>query len=221
MKRLKSVGFCIGIIIACVGCSSNTTNNTSVRTTENFNIESALSSEMTEGKYQNYSHVVPEAKTVYFSSLKEMEDYSNIIVSAKREKGEKSVIEKNDNNVYSTYSFSHVLVEKVYKDDDQSGRKLEGKEITVLENEAVDEETKTVYHVGDYNMMVPGCEYLLFLKECELNGETYYVASGVNCGTISMDVDGRDFVRGEKDEKDPAFDDYRDLWEAAKAKYLQ
>jgi hypothetical protein len=104
---------------------------------------------------------------------------------------------------------------------DKTGRELEGKVITVLENEAVDEEAQTVYHISNYNMMVPGCEYLLFLKECELNGETYYVASGVNCGTISVTEDGRDLVRGKKDVKDPVFDDYRALWEEAKNKYLQ
>lgn len=165
-------------------------------------------------------HYGVEAKTVYFESLEEMEEYCTVIVRATRLEGEETVIAKQDGHITSGYSYSTVKLTEVYKDT--SGQLQVGDEIRLLENEVYDEEENIVYHIAGYNMMVPEEEYLLFLTKNTANEFDYYVSAGVNYGTISLGEDGR--MTQRKDTRGNTvseFSAYTEIWEAAKEKYIE
>lgn len=165
-------------------------------------------------------HYSLEAKTVSFDSFNEMEDYSSLIVRGIRQDKEENVITRKGGYVISAWSFSEFQISDIYKDD--SGTVKTGDIITILENEAYDEEDNVVYHVGGYNKMVAGDEYLLFLHEGEYEGKPYYVSSGVNFGTISLQEDQR--TRQHKTDIGTAgtdFSIFKDIWQEAKEKYIR
>ncbi len=169
---------------------------------------------------KNPEHYGVEAKTVYFATLEEMDEYATVIVKATRLEGEKAVLAKQDGYITSGYSYSTVKITEIYKDI--SGQLQAGDEITLLENEVYDEEENIVYHIAGYNMMVPEEEYLLFLTKNTANGSDYYVSAGVNYGTVSLGEDGRTIQR--KDSRGNAvseFSAYTEIWEAAKEKYIE
>lgn len=118
------------------------------------------------------------------------------------------------------YTWSQIQVTKVHKDT--AGKLAVGDIITILENEAFDAEYNTVYHLGGYNMMVPERSYLLFLTVANLDdGSEYYVSSGINCGTVSLENDGRS--QSYINRSGSAISDfsiYESLWEEAKDKYI-
>jgi hypothetical protein len=70
-------------------------------------------------------------------------------------------------------------------------------------------------------MMVVGDEYLLFLKKDKLpDGTEYYVACGVNYGTISTTTDGRDISPKYPNGVDMLdISIYKDIWKDALNKY--
>ncbi len=169
---------------------------------------------------QKAEHCGVDAKTVSFESLEDMEEYSTVIVRATRLEGEEGIIAKQDGHIASGYSYSTVKITEIYKDT--SGQLQAGDEITLLENEVYDEEENIVYHIAGYNMLVPEEEYLLFLTKNAAEGTDYYVAAGVNYGTVSLGEDGRTAQR--KDSRGNTisqFDDCAEIWEAAKEKYIQ
>ena len=156
-----------------------------------------------------------DVKTVSFESLKEMEEYADVILRAVR-------LDQEEPVVSGPYTFSQVKISRIYKDT--TGQLAEDQEITVLENEVYDVERDTICHVAGYNMMVAGEEYLLFLTHNELpGGREYYTACGVNFGTISTTEDGRDRFYGSGGRK--AYEEYlqdpvlKEIWEEAKYKY--
>lgn len=170
---------------------------------------------------QEPNHYSLDAKTDGFDTLKEMEDYSALIVrGVRQDREENNIIKKEGVGITATYSYSEFQVMDIFKDD--SGTVQAGDTITILENEAYDEEKNVVYHVAGYNKMVVGDEYLLFLRECQRSdGETYYVSAGVNYGTISLQEDQR--TRSYKNEIGTGGEDfgiYKDIWQEAKEKYI-
>ncbi len=119
----------------------------------------------------------------------------------------------------SGFTFSKVKITEIY--GDKSGEYEVGDEITILENEVYDEANNTIYHIGGYNMMVVGDEYLLFLHYAQTNEMEYFVASGVNCGIISLATDERQ--RAYTTEEGNAVVDYsafQELWNEALEKYI-
>ena len=162
-------------------------------------------------------HIGLSAKAIYFQNLEEMEKYSDIIVLATLDETEKPIIKYSEGNLVNAYTFSEIIIDEVYK-----GKEVEkGDKITILENEAYDPNTKTVYHIAGYNMMKAENHYLLFLHKANDGNTIYYVSSGVNCGTISLDDDGRDEIR--YDERGKAVVDYSNyigIWKEAKNKYI-
>lgn len=164
-------------------------------------------------------HEALEAKLVSFESLEEMEEYAGLIVECKRLEGEEAVITKVDGYVATAYSYSQVQITAIHKDS--SGTYKVGDTITLLENEAYDKETKTVYHVADYNMLVPGKSYLLFLTHHVNNGQDYHVAAGVHFGTVSLEADGRDVIRSARTGNTMDLSYFTDIWNAAKDKYIK
>ena len=164
------------------------------------------------------SHLGVEAKTDGFETLEEMEENCDIIIKGIRENTENIVVEKEGQSILSAYTFSSVRIAEIYKDESSSIKK--GESITVLENEAYDSETNIIYHIAGYNMMVEKNEYLLFLRRCELEGKVYYVASGVNFGTVSLQDDGRT-KEYNTSAGYPAMEceAYKTIWNLAKEKY--
>lgn len=72
-------------------------------------------------------------------------------------------------------------VEKVNKTSKSKNKSYDI--ITILENEAYDENTRSIYHINGYKKMKPGKRYLLMLQKTEKN---YYVPTGVNYGKIAI-----------------------------------
>lgn len=165
-------------------------------------------------------HIRVSAKCPYFNNLNEMEDFSDVVIEGIRLNGEYPAIKTVNEYVVSAYTWSQIQVTKVHKDT--AGKLAVGDIITILENEAFDAEYNTVYHLGGYNMMVPERSYLLFLTVANLDdGSEYYVSSGINCGTVSLENDGRS--QSYINRSGSAISDfsiYESLWEEAKDKYI-
>ena len=72
-------------------------------------------------------------------------------------------------------------------------------------------------------MMVPERSYLLFLTVANMDdGSKYYVSSGITCGTVSLENDGR--LQSHVNRSGSAFSDfsiYESLWKEAKNKYIE
>ncbi len=165
-------------------------------------------------------HNVISAKVRGFDTLEEMEDYSKVIVKGIREDYEEPIIQTSNGHIVSGFTFSSFKITEVIKDT--SGTLENGSTITILENEVYDKDNNIIYHTADYNMMVEGNEYLLFLGKSSTNNLEYYVSAGINYGTISLEDDKRAVqyktVTGEK-SKD--FSAYTPIWDAAKEKYIE
>ena len=168
-------------------------------------------------------HYDVDAKTPYFDNLKEMEDFSDLIVKGIRQGHEETIVTTVNGNIVSGYTFSSFQITDIYKDD--SGSLKSGDIITILENEYYVQATNTIYHVAGYDMMVKGKEYLLFLTDSKKSvNQDYYVAAGVNFGTVSLQADGRNELKTLRTYKDmdvETFYNYYDsLWKEAIRKYI-
>lgn len=166
-------------------------------------------------------HYSISAKTISFSSLEEMEEYADVILKVTRTGQEKPIVKHNQGAVYSGYTFSTVKIEAVYKD--VAGSLKTGQELRILENEFFDENENIIYHVASYHMMEEGKEYLLFLNQhMYSDGKTYYVAAGVNFGTVSIQNDNRTAIYATRDGRiEDSFEEIKPIWKAALAKYIE
>lgn len=132
-----------------------------------------------------------DAKMPYYETLSELEESAEQIIRVKKTDVETPVIKRSEGHLISAWTFSDVEIIDVYKDISDSLKV--GDTVSILENEAYDKETNTVEHVNGYIKMVPGYEYLLFLRASEYdNGDKYYVSLGLNLGTVSLQNDGRE-----------------------------
>lgn len=169
---------------------------------------------------QESNHQVVDAKMPSFDTLEEMEQFSDIIVRGVRLEGGEGTVKYVNGVLVLGYTMSQFSVTDVYQDS--TGMIQTGTVITVLENEVFDESTNTVYHVGGYSMMEEGHEYLLFAYQAELSdGTKYFVASGVNFGTVSLENDQRYELVQRASAYSSGTDYYSDIWAAAKDKYLR
>ena len=166
------------------------------------------------GTPETVIHREVEAKTESYESLAEMEKDADVILRAVRLDQEEPVW-----NGSSGYTLSQVKISKIY--EDKTGSLPLDDVIKVMENEVYDEASNTVFHVAGYNMMVVGDEYLLFLKKDKLpDGTEYYVACGVNYGTISTTTDGREISPKYPNGVDMLdISIYKDIWKDALNKY--
>ena len=166
------------------------------------------------GTPETVIHREVEAKTESYESLAEMEKDADVILRAVRLDQEEPVW-----NGSSGYTLSQVKISKIY--EDKTGSLSLDDVIKVMENEVYDAASNTVFHVAGYNMMVFGDEYLLFLKKDKLpDGTEYYVACGVNYGTISTTTDGRDISPKYPNGVDMLdISIYKDIWKDALNKY--
>lgn len=163
------------------------------------------------------AHEYLEAKTVSFENFEEMEAYSPCIVKGVRLDTEEPVIKTTAGYVTAAYTLSKFRIDEVCKDS--TGTLKKGDIITILENEAYSELENKTYHIADYNMMTAGSSYLLFLVQAEMDGFTYYAASGVNFGTISLEEDGRLNSRTGASRQSAYAAPYEAIWQDAKDKY--
>ena len=166
------------------------------------------------GAPETVIHREVEAKTERYESLAEMEKDADVILRAVRLDQEEPVW-----NGSSGYTLSQVKISKIY--EDKTGSLSLDDVIKVMENEVYDAASNTVFHVAGYNMMVFGDEYLLFLKKDKLpDGTEYYVACGVNYGTISTTTDGREISPKYPNGVDMLdISIYKDIWKDALNKY--
>lgn len=166
------------------------------------------------GAPETVIHREVEAKTESYESLAEMEKDADVILRAVRLDQEEPVW-----NGSSGYTLSQVKISKIY--EDKTGSLSLDDVIKVMENEVYDAASNTVFHVAGYNMMVFGDEYLLFLKKDKLpDGTEYYVACGVNYGTISTTKDGREISPKYPNGVDMLdISIYKDIWKDALNKY--
>ena len=166
------------------------------------------------GTPETVIHREVEAKTESYESLAEMEKDADVILRAVRLDQEEPVW-----NGSSGYTLSQVKISKIY--EDKTGSLSLDDVIKVMENEVYDAASNTVFHVAGYNMMVFGDEYLLFLKKDKMpDGTEYYVACGVNYGTISTTTDGRDISPKYPNGVDMLdISIYKDIWKDALNKY--
>ena len=166
------------------------------------------------GTPETVIHREVKAKTESYESLAEMEKDADVILRAVRLDQEEPVW-----NGSSGYTLSQVKISKIY--EDKTGSLSLDDVIKVMENEVYDAASNTVFHVAGYNMMVVGDEYLLFLKKDKLpDGTEYYVACGVNYGTISTTTDGRDISPKYPNGVDMLdISIYKDIWKDALNKY--
>ena len=200
MKKTILFILCAALLLAvavtgCAGTGSAAANNTEIP-----------------------KHSIVDAKTDSFGTVDQLESAAELIIKAKRLPKEEAVITRSQNTVVSSYTFSEIKIEKIYKADGSNLK--EGDILTILENQAKDEENNTIYHIAGYNMMVPDCEYLLFLRGASTDEKRYYVSLGVNFGTVSLNPDGREKGYAETGEEiKNSFEEYEEIWEAARKKY--
>lgn len=164
-------------------------------------------------------HYGIEAKGPSYSNLQEMEEASKIIVRVTREEYEKPVITYYEGRMVSGYTFSKVKIEEKFKDTTNSLKV--GDSIRILENEVFSEKENAIYHIGGYNMMKEGEEYILFLnRDFYYDKEAYYVAKGTSSGTVPVEKDNRATVYFDKN-KTPinSVSEMESIWEKALEKY--
>ena len=110
-------------------------------------------------------------------------------------------------------------IKEIFKDT--SNELKIGDTIRILENEIFYEEENAIYHIAGYNMMEEGKEYLLFLTDhIYEDNNPYYVAAGVNYGTVSLEEDNRTTVyltRNGNQVND--FSEMQPIWDEALHKY--
>ena len=165
-------------------------------------------------------HIGISAKCPYFDNVEDMEDFSDVIIEGIRLTSESPSITTVNEYVVSAYTWSNIQITNVHKDS--TGKLAIGDIITILENEAFDAESNATYHLEGYNMMVPERSYLLFLTAANMtDGSEYFVSSGINCGTVSLENDGR--LQSYVNRSGSAISDfsiYESLWQEAKDKYV-
>ncbi|WP_148459442.1 hypothetical protein [Anaerostipes faecis] len=129
---------------------------------------------------KNITRVEVSAKTDEYANLQQVEQASDLIVEGIKTDEEENVVQRDENGeLLATYTLSTFKVEKVNKTSKNKSYDI----ITILENEAYDENTRSIYHINGYKKMKPGKRYLLMLQKTEKN---YYVPTGVNYGKIAI-----------------------------------
>lgn len=159
-------------------------------------------------------HEVISAKEVYYESLEELEEHSVLVVRGVRQNGEKPVVNMVNGTPTTVYSLSEFEITEIY--EDKTGIYKVGDVITIYENAAYVESLNIIEHVAGYDMMVSGCEYLLFLNVAIEGSKPIYIAG--NYGTVSLEEDGRYSMIAELggDVKE-----YKKIWDEAKEKYIK
>lgn len=140
------------------------------------------------------------AKTDVFNSLEEMEKYSPIIIKGRKMIEEEPSYEFNKKGeIITSYTLSKVEVEEIIKDD---ANELDiGKNISILENEALNIMTQQIEHRANYKKTETDKEYYLFIYKAS-NGE-WYIPSGVTFGKIPID-ENEEMLYKENSKRDSA-----------------
>lgn len=128
-------------------------------------------------------HKIADAKPVWYNTVDKMEAASDLIIVATKISEVDPYVEKNEGGIVIGYTLSDFKVKESIKTDEFTEN---GSVITVLENEFIDKENNTIYHIGGYQKMKENNEYLLFLKKSE--DEDYYFPLANNLGTIPISM---------------------------------
>ncbi len=165
----------------------------------------------------NVKHEKVQSKIVSYDSLEDMEDACDLIVTGTRLDSEETVLSTTEGIVTSGSTNSQFEISNVHKDELNTFK--EGDVITISECAYYVEAEEVMYNEEDYNMMVPGKKYILFLKNSGNTADSIFYSAGVNAGTVSIENDGRDeltYSNGAKAD----YSYYKPFWDAAKDKYL-
>lgn len=129
-------------------------------------------------------------KVVSYDTVEEMIEASDIIIRAVRLPNAETRLEVIDGQVLSALTLSRVEITEVLSDPADALRP--GDVIHIVEQAAYDEDGNTLYTLGGYELMEESREYILFLSDANMGSTTvYYQAAGLNCGTVSLEADGR------------------------------
>lgn len=134
-----------------------------------------------------HNHMLVHAKTDEYTSVREIEDDSNIIVCGKKIHEDPSTIEKDDDgNLLTVYTMSTFKIDSIKKNN---GEIEINDKIRILENQGYDEKTNTTYHIAGYQKMKMNNEYFMLLRKADskIDGLDYYIPVGVNYGKIPLD----------------------------------
>lgn len=160
--------------------------------------------------------IAAEPKVVYYETLEELEAASDYILRVKRLGDAEPQFTRNGNAVTAVQTLSQVEVLEVFKEPYDT--LSPGDTLTVLEYAAWDEETRTMYHTGDYILMEEGSTYLLFLME---TGTPWLAPVGFWEGVVSVEDDGRDSpIQTIEGITIPNWSAYEEVWQSAKDKYI-
>lgn len=120
-----------------------------------------------------------------FDSLADMAKQTPIIlIGTKQEEINPYEFVDDTGRTVSEFSMAYIKLDQLIKS--QPDRSIDGEElIPVLENEY--QKDNTVYHVGGYQKMVPGEQYLLFLNYSQ--DDDWYTINGVVFGKVPLDPD--------------------------------
>lgn len=141
--------------------------------------EKNKSTESNIRKNQYGNHIIVEAKIDSYRNLNDVEKESEIIVLGKKTKQSPSKIQKDKGYVNGFYTISKFKIQEVIKGDFKAGDIID-----IFESAGIDEETRKIYHILNYELMETNTEYLLFLRRSET--DSWYMISGLKYGKISL-----------------------------------
>lgn len=159
--------------------------------------------------------IISQPKVVFYETLEDLESASDLILRCTRLENAEPQLTRNGKAVTAVQTLSQVEIIEIIKDN--CGTLSPGDTVTVLEYAAWEENTHTMYHVGDYILMEEGAEYLLFLTD---TGTPCFAPVGFFEGVISLTDDGRDTpIETIEGITIPNWNAYQEVWQAARETY--
>lgn len=133
-------------------------------------------------------HLFLDARYPTYENIDELEkDTDEIVIAEKISQNEPTVLYGSNGTIDIAYTLSDFKVSKVIK-----GAKLTvSNEFTMLENEAYNSKVGYIYHIGGYQIIKEGRNYLLFLSQSET--DPWYLVTGVNVGKVDLTSDETDY----------------------------
>lgn len=149
-------------------------------------------------------HLFVEAKYPYYENLAELEQATEeIVVAEKVSQADPSILYGSEGELVVEYTLSGFKVSKVISGDQLKA----GSEFTLLENEVKNAKDGYIHHIGGYQMIKKGREYLLFLQHSET--DPWYLLAGLNVGKVDLTSDETDYPESIRDFDTPVARDIK------------
>ncbi|EOL40587.1 hypothetical protein [Enterococcus phoeniculicola] len=187
------------------------------RTAEIYNLDNGMKDHLFN------KDLLIDAKMPAYKDLEELEKTTEMIVIAKKISEEApTILYGQENRIDIAYTLSHFKVSKVISGDQLKS----GNEFTMLENQAYDERQDVTYHIGGYQMIKEGRDYLLLLRKSET--DPWYIVAGVNPGKVDLNSDKTDYPEFVRNANTPIakqikseYQDDEKIREEARNEYLK